>query len=31
MYDAALTGANGEHPAGFPGKNLELFQCNVTS
>ena len=30
VSDAAFTGADGEHLAGFPGKSPELFQCNVT-
>lgn len=30
VYDAAFTTANSEHLADFPGKSLELFQCNVT-
>lgn len=30
VSDAAFPGASGEHPADFPGKKLDLFQCNVT-
>lgn len=29
VYDAAFTGANGEHLADFPGKSPELIHCNV--